>query len=1065
MSSDKAKITYNENQHYRSVVMQQGRVTLEADWNEQGQIVAEEVRKEALDCIGPSGTPDDGYAVTKVSGGAYDLSLSPGTFYVGGMRVSLDQTLNYGNQPEWLDYETDPDWVPVPSETPTAKEYVYLFLREQEISAVEDSALLEVALGGPDSAARTRLLQRIVRTPSTRGDCPSALAELTQGRWKQQGLAFDPATLRLESKATLALNFDTPATPSDPCQPQSTGGYLGAENQLIRVKISVVDTVKKEYKLVWGFDNASNLYRVKEVNSNQKLTLNTQPVDSVHRPKKSQAVEILRAAAQLANGEYIAADHGFVTQLAADYQSDQQSVELNVQLPVGYPQDQNSNLKPIFLRVWQEEISFMPGTPVKLGGTGLEATLVPDSNGIFHIGDFWVFAVRPGTPTEIYPQRYNNKSPQLPDGPRLWACSLALLDWHIAPPLDVLDCRDHFDNLVELTRRKLGGCCTVTVRPEDISATVSLQNIIDRYKNKNPIIICLMPGVYSLQKPLILGPEHSNLTLSGCHDDVILQAEKGSEDAFLDGLIVLNRANGVSFRRLRFKLPQASLGNFSAISAAVETKTIRGALNQVSQNLKVSIGIRVLHCALLNIEDCLFRFSLTKGENVWGAGIFANSECWGLHVKSCRFLHEEDYLETQATTGFWRILSGFILTPAFEQRAGEINARAITSIVSPLLQDAYFDDNLFSGLTFATFIYSDAGILEFRKNTVRGCMAGFFYASLLTLAYAGDFNIAGRLLTRDTDRIMTGPIQAIGQDPYFLLGSAIARSLPLPKIFNAHQALDISTQQPDSKDDSHFVMLQQSLNQMLNAIIVKSPVADSPNPTPVQEPKPLTSPDVISRVESLEQSFNHVLDAIIGKPSTNDNPTITPFQGGKIELAREEAIAHPSQQFIHPATLRTLAEVHQILLANERLALPLIRQKQPSIDLCLHFVDNDVDAQLGKLEFNFAFVALATSFSSEGSLIMSGNRLQNHSERIPPAMVWAIKLCTITGNLIQNQAAVKESRATSLFVLPSASENAKSGLAVTSNILLGIPIWPSSRGFLPAKNTFLDTWDFLNTII
>ena len=64
MGSDRARISYDERQQYRSVVMQQGRVTLEADWNESQVISAEGSRKDLLDIVGPAGTPDNGYAVT-----------------------------------------------------------------------------------------------------------------------------------------------------------------------------------------------------------------------------------------------------------------------------------------------------------------------------------------------------------------------------------------------------------------------------------------------------------------------------------------------------------------------------------------------------------------------------------------------------------------------------------------------------------------------------------------------------------------------------------------------------------------------------------------------------------------------------------------------------------------------------------------------------------------------------------------------------------------------------------------------------------------------------------------
>ena len=516
MSSDRAKISYDEKQQYRSVIMQQGRVTLEADWNEQGQIVAEEIRQEALDFVGPSGTPDDGYAVSKVGSGVFDLSVSPGTLYVGGLRVSLGQALSddrpgefrdmesqtvkqawsYSNQPEWLDHAGDLDWVPVPDGKPDANEYVYLLLREQEVSAVEDSALREVALGGPDTAARTRLIQRIVRSQTKQADCPLALAELVEGHWKQQGLTFDPATMRLASQATLALRIDTPATEPDPCQPQSSGGYLCAENQLIRVKVSAFDPVKKEYKLVWGFDNAAFLYLVEAVNSDKELKLNTGPVDSAHRPVKGQAVEVLRAAAKLANGKYVAADHGFVTALSANYNADAQTIELSGGLK-DYPQISEEYLSSpqLYVRVWQEEVPLVSDTDIKLGGTGLIVTLAPDKNGLFHVGDYWTFAVRPGTPTQVYPQRYLSKLPQLQDGPRLWACPLALVDWQVEP--GVMDCRNHFDNLVKLTRRH---CCVELVA----TPGPGWEKVFDAIPDWGDATICFPPGHYPLQQTLTI---------------------------------------------------------------------------------------------------------------------------------------------------------------------------------------------------------------------------------------------------------------------------------------------------------------------------------------------------------------------------------------------------------------------------------------------------------------------------------------------------------------------------------------------------------------------------------
>lgn len=213
--------------------------------------------------------------------------------------------------------------------------------------------------------------------------------------------------MRLMSAATLQVSFLASTAPPDLCDPEARGGYLGAENQLIRVQISSVDSASNQYKLVWGFDNASFLYRVTATN-NTTLQLQSQPVDDFHRPRSGQAVEVLRSAARLNNQEYVAAATGIVTTLTAPYNSDTQEISLPASLPAEY---RDSGQTPrLFLRVWEEEIPFTPGTPVSLGKTGLQVTLRVPSGKSFHLGDYWFFAVRPTTPTTIYPQRYFDAS-------------------------------------------------------------------------------------------------------------------------------------------------------------------------------------------------------------------------------------------------------------------------------------------------------------------------------------------------------------------------------------------------------------------------------------------------------------------------------------------------------------------------------------------------------------------------------------------------------------------------------------------------------------------------------
>src|SRR5262249_33247885 len=272
----------------------------EADWNEAQEIISEEMRTEVLDIVGPSGTPDNGYALNlpaQATQPPFDFTVGPGTLYVGGVRVFLDQPVVYSNQKEWLDDTSDPAWVDfTQANTTPFQEFVYLLLREQEVSVVEDSALREVALGGPDTAQRMRVLQHIVRLnvrlSAQASDCAAALV-MAKAQWAKEGLKFDAQTMRLTSQATLQADFSSVGGSSDPCEPAAQGGYLGADNQLIRVQISGFDAASNQYTFVWGYDNASFLYRVDVVDP-QTLRLQSRPADAFHQPRAGQAVEVLR---------------------------------------------------------------------------------------------------------------------------------------------------------------------------------------------------------------------------------------------------------------------------------------------------------------------------------------------------------------------------------------------------------------------------------------------------------------------------------------------------------------------------------------------------------------------------------------------------------------------------------------------------------------------------------------------------------------------------------------------------------------------------------------------------
>jgi len=96
MHGDFTRWTFDADDAYRSVLLQQGRVLLDADWNEQAVITAHHDEVRSADLVGRAGgpLPDDeggGFAVVDAAGERPDgvswreLYVTPGRYYVDGI--------------------------------------------------------------------------------------------------------------------------------------------------------------------------------------------------------------------------------------------------------------------------------------------------------------------------------------------------------------------------------------------------------------------------------------------------------------------------------------------------------------------------------------------------------------------------------------------------------------------------------------------------------------------------------------------------------------------------------------------------------------------------------------------------------------------------------------------------------------------------------------------------------------------------------------------------------------------------------------------------------------------
>jgi hypothetical protein len=1014
MGSDRARISFDERQQYRSVVMQQGRVTLDADWNESQVISGEESRKDLLDIIGPAGTPDNGYAVTFPVPG-FDFQVGAGTMYVGGMRGYTPEPVLYSQQSDWLDDTIDPDWVPVPQQPP-GNEYIYLFLREQEVSAVEDSDLKDVALGGPDTAQRTRLIQHIVRTTTTGKDCPSALAE-AEASWATEGLTFDRDNMRLNSEATLLVGFtDTGGTPT-PCDPVARGGYLGADNQLIRVQISSagaqIDSGPGP-RFLWGFDDASFLYRVGVIDP-QTVKLQAAPIDAEHQPKAGQAVELLVAAAELANGEFVAAADGFVTTLASAYNPDTQIISLQSVLPAAYGDGDPKDPHParVYLRVWQQELSFTAGTPVPLGDTGIQVTLQTANSAPFHLGDYWMFAARPSTPQEVYPERYLTTA-QPPDGPREWICPLAVIAWLPSGGGQVIsDCRNPFDNLVGLTRKKLGGCCTVNISPSDLNATKTLQTILDQFRGSAGVNVCFAPGVYNLTQPLLLTVDHSNFTLAACAGGVIFQVQQGSEPAFPQGLIVLNAASSVSIRGIQFHLPLVPFGATTISTPGVP----------LLEEVFLSIGVRPAGCSDLTIEDCQFEFTAAQAAQV-GVGILAAGKCIRLCLKSNRFEMAASFSAAGApiAAGPANFIAGFLLFPTTISKdilpTSAIKPGASGGVLGSFLDQAAVRDNVFTGLTVPFFVYGDCGLADFAANTVRNCVNGFWFLTLPALAFLQSLDqVAVNPNAAATGENLQNALFTVLFHPAVQFAAAVLRGFPLPDNFDLSQAVPVVIQK--------IAALSKEISPLQNA-------------------------------------FDRLSTAIAEKPAHT-------------KAAKQIKIANlPAAITEHP--VRAVAfETFDVAVLNQSYMLfekqAFLQPISRGVSVGLRFEDNDISTTVTGVSSGTGLLVFSLGKDDRDAVTVNGSTFVGTKGSGPISMIFGVSRCTHAGNMVLNEGAptsvvgVPALASLWLFPLPVTSAVDHStvlAVAVTGNVFRGIPILPL-RTLSPAPPAPMDTWHFFNS--
>jgi hypothetical protein len=237
VKGDFSRISFSARKHFSQVLLQQGRVLLDADFNEQGAIVANALRQLTRDLLGPHAGPEDGLGF-RIGNDSGRIIIGPGRYFVDGLLASNTPFLETGSIAP-LFYDTQPGY-PFPGSVEAANfeldkpYFLYLDVWEREVTWLDDGSLREVALGGPDTAVRAQVVwqvRAVEHQPPVGVFNPEAWLEehLQRHHWETINGARLP-----QMKAWTDSKSDSDRTP---CTADPLGGYIGLENQHYRVEI------------------------------------------------------------------------------------------------------------------------------------------------------------------------------------------------------------------------------------------------------------------------------------------------------------------------------------------------------------------------------------------------------------------------------------------------------------------------------------------------------------------------------------------------------------------------------------------------------------------------------------------------------------------------------------------------------------------------------------------------------------------------------------------------------------------------------------------------------------
>lgn len=161
----------------------------------------------------------------------------------------LRRIITYLHQPDYA-FSTQTGAIsPPPLPTNGSSVQIYLDVWERAVTYAEDDSIREVALGGPDTAARSKLVWQVkYKSAAADGECSTPAPTPSRGWLQAMAKQSSPST--------------------NPCIINPNASYSGPENQLYRVEINRSGTAGtvagSSATFKWSRENGSVIYPIAE---------------------------------------------------------------------------------------------------------------------------------------------------------------------------------------------------------------------------------------------------------------------------------------------------------------------------------------------------------------------------------------------------------------------------------------------------------------------------------------------------------------------------------------------------------------------------------------------------------------------------------------------------------------------------------------------------------------------------------------------------------------------------------------------------------------------------------